>query len=452
MVNIYNFSKNVIQNLIKENKSNSSFIPILLVLFTIPLSFAINNISLGIFLLVAFITLKKENFKIQSALIFPILLYFLMVVSYFWSIDSNETLSALSKEVPLLIIPLGFLIFKTNPSEQKRKIIEYYSYVIVAFVLYYLARAIIRYFIFGDARMFFYHGENDKDYGLVPKLLNAIHMSVFVAVAFFYFFAKEIKSKADTFFSVLLFGFILLLSSKNIILVVILLTLINIFFFSKTAHKLRLRNLIIFGLLLAIIFSIGRIKDRFKVEFQTNTDKSLSANVIEGIPASVHYVSIKEAWTNPTFTPNDYFNGTAFRVYQFRIFTELINENNVFLTGFGLNTSYPKIKEKAVQYNLYMGVENDPDSGYQSKNFHNQYVQNFAELGVFGFILLLIMLILNVKNAIKAKDFVHFAFAFLMISLFLTESFLWRQRGVVFFTMMYCLFNSGIIQNSSKAE
>ena len=452
MVNIYNFSKNVIQNLIKENKSNSSFIPILLVLFTIPLSFAINNISLGIFLLVAFITLKKVNFKLQSALIFPILLYVLMVVSYFWSIDSKETLSALSKEVPLLIIPLGFLIFKTNTSEQKRKIIEYYSYVIVAFVLYYLARAIIRYFIFGDARMFFYHGENDKDYGLVPKLLNAIHMSVFVAVAFFYFFTKEIKSKADTFFSVLLFGFILLLSSKNIILVVILLTLINIFFFSKTAHKLRLKNLIVFGLLLAIIFSIGRIKDRFKVEFQTNTDKSLSANVIEGIPASVHYVSIKEAWTNPTFTPNDYFNGTAFRVYQFRIFTELINENNVFLTGFGLNTSYPKIKEKAVQYNLYMGVENDPDSGYQSKNFHNQYVQNFAELGVFGFILLLIMLVLNVKNAIKAKDFVHFAFAFLMISLFLTESFLWRQRGVVFFTMMYCLFNSGIIQNSSKEE
>jgi O-antigen ligase len=232
--------------------------------------------------------------------------------------------------------------------------------------------------------------------------------------------------------------------------------LINIFFFSKTAHKLRLRNLIVFGLLLAIIVSIGKIKDRFKVEFQTNTDKSLSTNVIEGIPSGVHYVSLKEAWSNPTFTPNDYFNGTAFRVYQFRIFTELIKENNVFLTGFGLNASYPKIKEKAGQYNLYMGVENDSDSGYQTKNFHNQYVQNFAELGVFGFILLLILLIVNVKNAIKSKDFVHFAFAFLMISLFLTESFLWRQRGVVFFTMMYCLFNSAPkfrdVQNGSKAE
>ena len=452
MVNIYNFSKNVIQNLIKENKSNSSFIPILLVLSTIPLTFAVNNISMGIFLLVAFITFKKENVKLQKELLFPILLYLLMMISYFWSIDSKETLSALSKEVPLFVIPLGFLIFKTNTSEQKRKIIAYYSYAIVAFVLYYLVRAIIRYFVFGDARMFFYHGENDKDYGLVPKLLNAIHMSVFVAIAFFYFFTKELKSKADNLFSVLLFGFILLLSSKNIILVVLLLTLIYIFFFSKTAHKLRLRNLIVFGFLVGIIFSIGRIKDRFKNEFQTNTDKSLSANVIEGVPTGVHYVSLKEAWTNPTFTPNDYFNGTAFRVYQFRIFTELINENNAFLTGFGLNASYPKIKEKAVQYNLYMGVENDHDSGYQSKNFHNQYVQNFAELGVFGFILLLILLIVNVKNAIDSKDFVHFAFAFLMISLFLTESFLWRQRGVVFFTMMYCLFNSGIVLNSSKAE
>jgi O-antigen ligase len=239
-----------------------------------------------------------------------------------------------------------------------------------------------------------------------------------------------------------LFGFLLLLSSKNMVLAVILLVLIYIFFFSKTAHKMRLRNLIVFGLLIAIIFSIGRIKQRFQVEFQTNTDKSLSANVIEGIPVGVHYVSIKEAWTNEMFTPNDYFNGTAFRVYQFRIFTELINENNAYLTGFGLNASYPKIEEKAIHYDLYMGKKNDSEGGYQSKNFHNQYVQTFAELGVFGFLIVVIMLGLNLKNALKSKNFVHFAFAILMISLFLTESFLWRQRGVVFFTVLYCLFNT----------
>ncbi|MGV3697704.1 O-antigen ligase family protein [Flavobacterium sp.] len=452
MANIYSFSKNVIQNLIKENRSNSSFIPIILVLTTIPLSFAINNVALGIFLLTAFLTFKKENFKIRKELVLPVLLYFLMVLSYCWSIEPKETLSALSKEIPLLLIPLGFFIFNETSSEQKKKIIGHYSYAIAAYSLYYIVRALVRYLIFQDSRMLFYHGENDADFGLVPKLLNAIHMSVFAAVAFFYFFTKELKSKSDNFFALLLFGFILLLSSKNIILVVLLLCLFNIFFFSKTAHKLRLRNLIVFGLLIGLIFSIGKIRERFRVEFEMNTDKSLSTDVIEGVPAGVHYVSIREAWTNPAFTPNDYFNGTAFRVYQFRIFTEFLKQDNILFTGFGLNASYPKIKEKAVHYNLYMGKGDGTDTGYQSKNFHNQYVQNFADLGVFGFILLLMMLIVNVKNSIKTKDFVHFAFAFLMISLFLTESFLWRQRGVVFFTMMYCLFNSGIAPNNSKAE
>jgi len=56
--------------------------------------------------------------------------------------------------------------------------------------------------------------------------------------------------------------------------------------------------------------------------------------------------------------------------------------------------------------------------------------------------LLVLMLSFNLKNAIKNKDFIHIAFAVLMISLFLTESFLWRQRGIVFFTLFYCLLNS----------
>jgi O-antigen ligase len=450
MGNTYNSLKNVFQNLKKENTSNGNFIPFLLVLITIPLSFAINNIALGLFILVTIFTFKKANFKFQNNLILPIGVYLLMVFSVLWTIDKESTLSALTKEISLLFIPFAFLISKEFYQSQKLKLISYYSYFIVVLVVYYSARAIVRYFVLNDSRVFFYHGEDFDDYGLVPKLLNAIHVSVFVAVAFFNFFTKEIKTKADNIFSILLFGFLLLLSSKNIVLSVILLVLIYIFFFSKLAYKMRLRNLIVFGLLIGIIFSIGRIKQRFQLEFQTNTNKSLSASVLEGIPVGVHYVSIKEAWTNETFTPNDYFNGTAFRVYQFRIFNELIKENNILLTGFGLNASYPKIEEKAKLYNLYLGKNGE--DGYQNKNFHNQYIQVFAELGVFGFILLVIMLIINIKNAFKSKDFVHFAFAFLMISLFLTESFLWRQRGVVFFTMLYCLFNSRIIQNNSKAE
>jgi len=54
------------------------------------------------------------------------------------------------------------------------------------------------------------------------------------------------------------------------------------------------------------------------------------------------------------------------------------------------------------------------------------------------------MLGTSLFTGLKRKDFVHISFTVLMISLFLTESFLWRQRGVIFFTGMYCLLNSGI--------
>ncbi|WP_295333986.1 O-antigen ligase [Flavobacterium sp.] len=450
MGNIYNSLKTVWQNLKKENQNNSSFFPTLLLLVTIPLLYAVNNVAMGVFLIFTFIGFNKSHLKLQFSILLPILLFVLMALSCIWSIDKDSSLKALPKEISLLIIPLGFLLMKNFTVDQKNKIISTYSYSILLLAFVFLCRAAKRYFLTQDTRAFFYHGTNQDDYGLVPKLLNAIHVSVFVAVAFFYFFTKTSKTKWDSFFAAFLFGFILLLSSKNIVLVVVALSAIYLLFFSKSAHQLRLRNLFVFGLLVGLIFSMGRIKHRFQVEFQTNTNKSLSANVIEGVPQGVHYVSIKEAWTNPTFTPNDYFPGTAFRVYQFRIFTELIREEAVFLTGFGLNASYPKIQEKAQRYNLFMG--NDSTEGYQSKNFHNQYVQNFAELGFIGFILLLLMLVINVKNAYNSKDFVHFVFAILMISLFLTESFLWRQRGVVFFTLFYCLFNSGVSLKKPKPD
>ncbi len=443
--------KNAFLNLKKENSNNKLFVPILLVLLSIPLSYAINNIALAILVLTALLTFKKENFSFQINLFYPIALYCLMLISYLWSIDKPTTLTALLKEIPLLLLPISFLSIKDLSEEQKQKIVKYYSYSIVLLVAYFLVRAVIRYFISHDSRVFFYHGDDTVDYGLVPKLLNAIHVSVFVSVAFFYFFSKSIKSKLDTLILIILFGFVVLLSSKNILLVFLFLVLLYVFFYSKSAHKMRLRNLIIFGLLVGLIFSFGKIKERFKEEFHTNTNKSISTNVIQDLDdKGVHYISLKEAWSNESFTPNDYFPGTAFRVYQFRIFIELVKEENIFFTGFGLNASYPKIEEKAVQYNLYMG--NDKEEGYQNKNFHNQYIQNLAELGIFGFLLIIIMLFTNLKNALKSKNFTHFAFSILMISLFLTESFLWRQRGVVFFTILYCIFNANDAKNDTAIE
>ncbi|NBL65790.1 hypothetical protein GV828_11320 [Flavobacterium sp. NST-5] len=435
MSNIYNFFTNPINDFKDNSKKHASFLPFLALVVSIPISLALNNVFLVLFFLSAFLFVNKTKPNFSLVLILPMLLFIWMGLSYFWSIDTQETLKAIPKEIAFVLIPLAFAIIPRFTVNQKDTIVKYYSYTILLFVIYYIIRAFVRYFTTGETTVFFYHGPNNEtDTGLVPRLLNAIHVSVFVALAFFYFFTKKNRTQKDIVASILMFVFIMLLSSKNIIIVFIILLLINIFFFSNIGNKLRLRNLTIILLLLGAILSIGKIKERFLIEFRSNSSKSLSHNVNTTNTTGVNNISIYEAWNNEHFTYNDFLPGTSFRVYQFRMFTEFLKEEPIFWKGFGLNASKTKLQAKEKQYNLY--------PGYGSFNFHNQYVQNFAELGIIGFILLMFILIINIKNAVKTKDFIHIAFAILMLTLFITESFLWRQRGATFFIVFYCLLNT----------
>lgn len=390
-----------------------------------------------------FFSFDKRNTKLT--LLIPVAFFLLMVCSYFWSIDTKLTLKAIPKELSLLLIPLIFSFKELLTKKKLNFVFKAYSYSIAVFTLYFLLRASIRYFLIGDSRVFFYHGDYDNDFGLVSKSLNAIHVSVFVATAYFILLVEKNKEKINYIILGLLAFFLVLLSSKNIVIVFFLLNLIYFFFYTKTSNRMRLRNIAMIIIVLIFVFSFSKIKERFQAEFQSNTKESIHSNVVRKEIKGAHYVSIYEAWNNEKFTPNDFFPGTSFRVYQARLFFDFLKEEPIFWKGFGLNASYPKIAEKGKEYNVFMG--NETFGGYHKKNFHNQYLQTFSELGFFGFLLMIAMLFILLFNGVKNKDFSQFAFVILMISLFLTESFLWRQRGVVFFSIFYSLF---CIKNSLK--
>jgi hypothetical protein len=440
-----NFFNTIWQDIFLESKSNSPFLATLLLVIFIPFPVVFVNSIVVFFLIIMLLKFKTHKISVSFALFVPVLLFVLMALSYFWSIDKAATLKALPKELILFILPLAFMLLPTFSLIQKNKIIHCFSYSMLLFVLVFLARAVIRYFMCQNIDVFFYHNESPSDFGLVPKLLNAIHVAAFVAIAFFYFLNLEKKTIYQTISTIILFGFIVLLSSKNVLMILFLLIAVHFFFFSKMANKMRLRNSIVFLLFLSSFFFYNNIKEKIAFEFQLNTENNIGHNVIPKEKVGPNIISINEAWNNVSFTPNDYFSGVAFRTYQARLFFDFLKEENIFWKGFGLNASYKKIEEKGTQYNVFLG--NETTEGYQKKNFHNQYIQVFAELGIVGFVLLILILFLNTKNAFKNKDFLHIAFAILMLSLFLTESFLWRQRGVVFFTVFYCLFNTTRLNN-----
>ncbi len=437
MENTYNYLKNVLLNLKTESSKNPSIIGVVLVLLCIPLLYALNSISLALLVGITLYTFKKENFKTETNLLLPMLLFGLMALSILWSINSSDSIKAISKGLPLLLIPLCFCLFSGLTKTQKEKSLQIYSLGIVVYTLFCLVKAVIRYSFSHNSGVFFYHE-------LVTEDVNAIHVSVYVSVAIFYFITRNRSAVLSKIIIAILTIFLILLSSKNIIIVFFGLLILYFLRYYKAQIKRKTIAIgILFCLLTILVFST-KIKERFLIEFQSNLEDNTINKEMSTSTGKVYNVSVKQAWNQEKFNANYYFPGTAFRVYQIRIFKEMLFEDAIFFTGYGLNATDKKIEEKQIEHNLY--------DGYGNKNFHNEYIQIFAEIGIFGLVLLVLMVVINIKNAIKKKDFMHISFAVLMISLFLTESFLSRQRGIVFFTIFYCLFNADNLIVVSKKE
>lgn len=436
METIFNSSKNALPKN-KRPAPNPKTLVFLAVaiLLTIPLNYGFSSITVILFTVYALFTAKKQDFNFNIALIMPVLLFLLMGASLLWSIDFKSTLKALSKETPLLIIPAVFCVIRLW-QKQQNDILKYYSWGMFTYGLFYIIRAFIRYFETGNSGVFFYHE-------LVTKDVNAIYVSVFMSVALFYFLAKKAKERFDYIALIFIFILIFLLSSKNILITDILLMIIYFLFWSSVSKKTKWIFTAIFAVSIVVAGYYGKIKERIEVELKPETEQAVK-------DMGTKAVTISQAWNNKTFSQNDYFNGTSFRVYQVRIFTEMVKEDPIFFQGYGLNASLVKIKEKGEEHNIFKGDETH--RGYNCLNFHNQYIEVFADLGLFGFLILITMLLLNFKNGLSNKDFVHIAFAILMIALFLTESFLWRQRGVIFFTLLYCLFNKDLYSSVLEKE
>jgi len=108
---------------------------------------------------------------------------------------------------------------------------------------------------------------------------------------------------------------------------------------------------------------------------------------------------------------------------------ELIHDH--FFSGVGTGDVTDNLTDIYKEKNL--------KDGYDHKlNAHNQYLQTFLALGVFGFSILVLALALPAIVSLKKRDYIYFCFLIIIAFYFLIESMLERQAGVVF----YAYFNA----------
>ena len=379
---------------------NELFTSVILCSLTLPR--IVNSLAIGLFFIYSLIVyFKNKDRKVlftKTALLF-IFLFVICAISLFWSVDLEASKEGISRIVSLALIPISFLINykKIRPS----RIFYFFSYFIFLIAILMLIKALNNYIQTNkDYHVFFYH-----DLSTTVNDLHAIYFSIFVSFSIFFLLLKE-KNKFDLIITIFLIPFLFLLSSKTVIVISFVLW---IYFFRKNFIFLQKGFIVVVSLLLlSSIFFKERI---FK---------------------EVNNSNLIEIFQKENFGWRYKWSGIGIRTLQIRTFYELLNEDDFLLHGYGYNASKEKIIEKHKSYKLY--------SGMVGIDFHNQFLQIIAEVGLLGLLVIFLIFMLSVKKAVREKDLLFLCFSVLLIFVCITEIYLARQRGLVFFVTVTLLF------------
>lgn len=364
--------------------------------------------------LIFFIHLYHNGFKIKYnylSIIVALNLFFLMlVIRGACSLNYKFVLKDLILKLPLLLIPT-FTMHKGFLSKVKLNyLINFFLIIALISATLDLLGSLIDNILFNHSGSFFY-----KD--LTHLMTNQAFYKSWIYLTSFFLIEKKIynnsykKNKAWYFYLILiLFSILLLLSRVFIIIMIVTYIIILINRVFKSQRISPLVTLFLFTLFsLLIIFSNKYSKKRFN-------DLVLEAKSF--------LIQKNQRNTNP-------------RADIWNIGASIIKSNFVIGLGVDMADNVLKSRLKSNQIKLWNGSE--MELIYKRNfNYHNQFMQSFAELGFIGFSLILYLFIYPLFK-VKPNDI---AFIFLFISFFgfLTESVFERQVGVLYFSIMYSLF------------
>jgi len=382
-------------------------------LLVLPLLYGFSTGIMIVLLAVSIVSLRYHKLVFPKAVVLPMLFYGLMMLSLLWTDDTGASSRGLERQLALIMIPFSFMLMPSLTEKTRNTILFWFSAGMALFALLFIGLATLKFTQDGNTSVFFYHEL------VAPLDLNAIYISVFVSICLLFLLFKQKKTPISIAVLAILAVFLLLMSSKSIMVATGLLGLFGIFRTFKRTTVLKLTALLGIGIVLLLVTS-NPVRDRFQRELTVS--------------------NVKEVMESDRFNKVYDWTGTTLRLFQARIFSEMIQEDNAVLLGYGINNSQKRIVEKQKEYNLWQG--------YYTYNFHNQYIQSFAELGLFGLLFLFLLLGALLRQYILGKDMLFLSLFFIMFVVFFTESYLWRQRGLYHFLVLYCLLFKALPQKN----
>ena len=376
--------------------------------FKVPLTGGI--IIIGLIWIFSFSYKKKLRCFIKKPIpIAFVLLYLLHLLSIFYTENSPEGWNDLRLKISFLLLPFFMTTVQFIYNEQRMFILNFFAVLMMLMALTDLTHAFLEYLVSGNQETFYY-------INLPYTLTNKVHY-----VAWYYSFAifitiyHLISSQSNRTFwflglLILLFSLILL-SSRAFILAFIFVFILSFLKWFKTDKLSRLMWAKVSSI--AALFLLSLV-------FIPSINMRLNDTVVE-LQKMFGYDIPKQ--TNP-------------RVFIWRYGADLIVKNPIFGFGVGDAKEELNVALESCDAMFWNGEQNVPIQN-KNYNFHNQFMQTWAEVGIFGFLILLFIMIH--PFLLKNSHPLFLIFIGLTFIGCLTESMFERQAGVVLFAFMYPL-------------
>jgi len=136
------------------------------------------------------------------------------------------------------------------------------------------------------------------------------------------------------------------------------------------------------------------------------------------------------------YNPGVYFNGVQFRLLQWRLVPQILNEHHSWMTGTGPGKAQFFLNQAYASRNMWLGYPGTGNLGYRAYNTHNQLLETLLRYGIPGLLLLMIIYYAMIKMILGSKR-VSYRFILLLLLFYAcVDSVLERQYGI----LLFCFF------------
>lgn len=361
-----------------------------------------------------FSALFNDHWTFPTLFLLAISFYLLHIISLLYTENMNEGYFELEKKLSFIVFPL--IIF---PIYSYLFILAKGKYFLGAYIfgalissMYCFIQAGIKYLATGDASMMYYVNFSILEH----PTYYAMYMitAILIIVNLLYREWKNLKKNYRAVFFVLIPWFILVIMLSNSRAAILALGLVILFLIIYLIFKTR-KYLI--GITILVLLAVGGFSTKY-----------LMPHVFDRFNMGIGEVLHARSMEDIKFT-----NGTTIRIQIYYCSLELAEEN--LWVGVGPGDVSDELIAKYKLYKFRHAVER----GY---NAHNQFLQVFIGLGLIGFLIFIGIFLIPFIFAIRNGNFIQMTFILMLLVLFMFESMLQQQAGIMFIIFFLFFFHS----------